>query len=259
MLTRAGQRVDYDRIAHLYDEPLRDHSPDADLAEYLLEHPQSGVSELIVLDMGCGTGKQLTVNREIYPNTAMIGLDLFWGMLTQAQKRCSTVSWVQGDSSATPFADCSFDYATSQFSYSHVVDKNGLFREAYRILKHGGRYAMTHIDPWSMPDWLVYRYFPAARRRDLKDFLTVDSFVERMLEAGFVNTTVRRTYHIDKLRMRGFLDYASQRYRTSQLMVISDQSYQEGLNALKEDIKQYGDFWQLDSEICLVTITGDKP
>jgi len=259
MPTRAGQRVDYDRIAHLYDEPLRDHSPDADLAEYLLEHPQSSVSELVVLDMGCGTGKQLTANREIYPNTTMIGLDLFWGMLNQAQKRCATVSWVQGDCSATPFADFTFDYASSQFSYSHVVDKKGLFSEAFRILKHGGRYAMTHIDPWSMPDWLVYRYFPAAKRRDFKDFLTVDSFVERMLEAGFVNTVVRRSYHIDKLSLCEFLDYASQRHRTSQLMVIPDQSYKEGLNALQEDIKQYSDSWQLESEICLVTITGDKP
>jgi ubiquinone/menaquinone biosynthesis C-methylase UbiE len=259
MPTRAGQRVDYDRIAHLYDEPLRDHDPDPDLSEYLLERPQSDVSELVVLDMGCGTGKQLTVNRQIYPNTAMIGLDLFWGMLHQAQTRCATVSWIQADSSATPFADCSFDYATSQFSYSHVVDKNGLFFEAYRILKHAGRYAMTHIDPWSMPDWLVYRYFPAAKRRDFRDFLTVDSFVERMLKAGFTNTVVRRTYHIEKLSLREFRDYALQRYRTSQLMVISDQCYEQGLDALQGDLKQYGDSWNLDSEICLVTITGDKP
>ena len=259
MPTRAGQRVDYDRIAHLYDEPLRDHVPDLDLEEYLLEHPQPGAASLLILDMGCGTGKQLASNREKYPDMTMVGLDLFWGMLTQAQKRCTAISWVQGDSSATPFADCSFDYATSQFSYSHVLDKKGLFSEAFRILKHGGRYAMTHIDPWSMPDWLVYRYFPAAKRRDFKDFLTVESFIERMLQTGFINTVARRTYHIEKLSTREFLDYASQRYRTSQLMVISDQSYEQGLNKLQEDIKQYGDSWELESEICLVTITGDKP
>ena len=75
MPTRAGQRVDYDRIAHLYDEPLRDFTADPNLAKYLLEHPQSSVSELVVLDMGCGTGKQLAANREKYPDTAMVGLD----------------------------------------------------------------------------------------------------------------------------------------------------------------------------------------
>ena len=75
MPTRAGQRVDYDRIAHLYDEPLRDYDPDADLAEYLLKHCPPGASGLDVLDMGCGTGKQLAANREKYPDTAMVGLD----------------------------------------------------------------------------------------------------------------------------------------------------------------------------------------
>jgi ubiquinone/menaquinone biosynthesis C-methylase UbiE len=259
MPSRSGQRVDYDRIAHLYDEPLRDHTPDPGLSAYLLEHPQPGASGIRVLDMGCGTGKQLAANRETYPDTAMVGLDLFRGMLHQARKRCAAISWVQGDSAAAPFPDCAFDYVTSQFSYSHVLDKAHLFTEAYRILKPGGRYAMTHLDPWSMPNWSVYRYFPAARRRDFKDFLTVDSFVDRMLAAGFVNTAVRRTCRCERLSLREFLDYASQRHRTSQLMVISDQSYEEGLRALREDISQFGDTWLLESEICLVTITGDKP
>jgi ubiquinone/menaquinone biosynthesis C-methylase UbiE len=258
MPSRSGQRVDYDRIAHLYDEPMRDHAPDPDFSEYLLERPQSDVSELVVLDMGCGTGKQLAANSEKYPDTAMVGLDLFGGMLQQARKRCDTVCWVQGDSSATPFCDDTFDYVTNQFSYSHVLDKKRLFSEAFRILKRDGRYTMTHIDPWSMPNWVVYRYFPAAQRRDFKDFLTAESFVERMLDAGFSNTKIRRTYRKEALSVREFLDYASLRYRTSQLMVISDQSYEEGLDALQEDNRRFGDSWHLESEICLITITGDK-
>jgi len=251
--------VNYDCIAHLYDEPLRDHSPDPDLSEYLLEHPKLKASGIRVLDMGCGTGKQLAVNREIYPDTAMAGLDLFWGMLNQAQKRCATISWVQGDSSVPPFPDCAFDYLTNQFSYSHVLDKDQLITETYRILKHGGRYAMTHLDPWSMPGWVVYRFFPAARQRDFKDFLTADCFVDRILDAGFINTIVRRAYRNEKLSLGEFHDYALQRHRTSQLMVISDHSYEEGLDRLREDIRQLGDTYFLESEICLVTITGDKP
>ena len=155
MPSRSDQRVNYDHIALLYDEPLRDHTADPGLSEYLLNHPQPGASGFVALDMGCGTGKQLAANREIYPHMAMIGLDLFRGMLHQARKRCATISWIQGDSSATPFSDCAFDYITNQFSYSHVVDKNHLFSEAYRILKRGGRYAMTHLDPWSMLGWLT--------------------------------------------------------------------------------------------------------
>lgn len=259
MLARPGQRVDYDRIAHLYDEPLRDHVPDQDLAEYLIEHAYLGVSRLCILDMGCGTGKQLAANREIYPDMVMVGLDLYRGMLQLARRRCDNAYWVQGDSSATSFPECTFDYVINQFSYSHVLDKDHLFSEAYRILKHGGRFVVTHLDPWSMTEWKVYRYFPAAQQRDFMDFLTVDSFINRMMDTGFVNTVIRRTYYTEKLSLREYLDYASQRYRTSQLMVISDQSYEEGLVALQEDIRDFGDSWCLGSEICLVTIKGDKP
>jgi ubiquinone/menaquinone biosynthesis C-methylase UbiE len=259
LLSLTGQRVNYDRIAHLYDEPIRDHFPDPELAEYLREHPRHRTSGLAILDMGCGTGKQLAADRKTYPEITMVGLDLFSGMLQQARKRCDSLSWVQGDSSATPFPDCSFDYVTNQFSYSHVADKNHFFTEAYRVLKHGGRYAMTHLDPWSMPDWLVYRYFPAAQERDFEDFMTAESFVDRMQDTGFVNTMVRRAHRIEKLCLGEFHEYVSQRHRTSQLMVISDQSYEEGLGALQEDIRRYGGSWYLESEICLVTITGDKP
>ena len=118
---------------------------------------------------------------------------------------------------------------------------------------------MTHLDPWSMPGWLVYRYFPGARRRDYQDFLPAEIFADRMQDAGFVNTAVRRTHHTEKLCLGKFLDYASQRHRTSQLMVISDQSYEEGLGTLREDIRRFGDTRLLDSETCLITITGDKP
>jgi hypothetical protein len=58
---RSGQRVDYDHIAHLYDEPLRDHAPDPGLAEHLFEHLQPGASSLHVLNMGCSTGKWIAL------------------------------------------------------------------------------------------------------------------------------------------------------------------------------------------------------
>lgn len=259
MPIRSEQRVNYDRIAHIYDEPARDHAPDPGLSEYLLEHPQPRRSDHRILNMGCGTGKRFTANRKIYPNLAMTGMDIFHGMLKQARKRCNIVHWVQGDSSATPFCESAFDYATNQFSYSHVLDKNRLFGEVFRILKRGGRYIMTHIDPWSMPDWLVYRYFPAAQQRDFKDFLTADSFVDRMLGAGFANILVKRTFRSEKLSLGEFLNYVSQRHRASQLMVISDQSYNEGVRALREEIKQLGESWCLESQLCLITISGDKP
>jgi SAM-dependent methyltransferase len=254
----SSQRVNYDVIASLYDEPLRDHHTDPNLIRFLSERPTLHSSDVRILDMGCGTGKQLSANRKEFPDQLMIGLDLFQEMLRQAQKRCTSIAWVQGNSARPPFNDNSFDYITNQFSYHHVLDKPGMILETYRILKPGGRFVMTNLDPWSMPGWIVYMYFPTTRQRDFKDFLPVEEFAAMMKEAGFSNSQISRQHWHDKEGLKQFLEYASQRYRTSQLMAIQDSDYQAGIAKLIEEIRKSGDNTWADSEICLVTLTGEK-
>src|SRR5688572_24394580 len=164
MIDRSQQRVNYDTIAHLYDEPLRDHAPDPELAHFLEDHTLDP-ADVRILDMGCGTGKQVTANRAAYPDMHIIGVDLFGGMLAQARQR-TDVSLVQGDSSRPPFRDNTFDYISNQYSYAHVLDKPRMIAETHRLLRQGGRFVMTNIDPWSMRNWLLYYYFPAAWDRD---------------------------------------------------------------------------------------------
>ena len=253
-----GQRVNYDRIAHLYDEPLREHSLDPNLVQYMSERPDLQATRMRILDMGCGTGSQLSADRREFPTPLMVGLDLFLGMLRQAQKRAPGLAWVQGDSARAPFQDDCFDYITNQFSYPHVQGKAGMVAEIYRILKPGGRFVMTHIDPWSMTDWIVYRYFPAARKRDFEDFWPVEEFKERLEAAGFKHIQASREYQSKKENLKEFREYAWQRYRTSQLMVLSEEDYQAGLAKIEEGLAKGGQDRTADSELCLVTIRGDK-
>ena len=56
-------------------------------------------------------------------------------------------------------------------SYRAVRRPEAFVREVFRTLKPGGRFAMTHIDPWAMPGWFVYRYFPEAFDLDRQDFV----------------------------------------------------------------------------------------
>ena len=255
---RRPQRVNYDEIAHLYDEPLRDYDVDTNLLGFLDEQPARRPSGIRVLDTGCGTGKQLTADRRAFPDGLMVGLDLFHGMLRQARWRCSAVAWVQGNSARPPFKDASFDYITNQFSYHHVPDKPRMIAEIGRVLSPGGRFVVTTIDPWSMPGWIVYTYFPAARQRDFEDCLPAEEFAALMTEAGFSNIQINRQHWHEKEGLKHFLDYASPRYRTSQLMAISDGDFKAGLARLTEEIEKSGDDACVDSEICLVTIKGDK-
>ena len=251
-----GQRVNYDSIAPVYDEPTRDYTVDPHLVQFVTE--RGGTAGLRVLDMGCGTGKQLAANRRQFPDLALVGLDLFRGMLDVARFRAPSVTWVQGDSACAPFPDASFDYITNQFSYPHVQDKPGLFRETARLLRPGGRFVLTNLDPWAMPNWILYRYFPAARERDRRDFLPAEDIAARLSAVGLANVQVRRQRRDGDEELGKFLAYASQRFRASQLLVISDADYQAGLTRLGHDLTRLGADARVPSQFCFVTVTADR-
>lgn len=254
------QRVNYNTIAELYDEPLRDHAVDQNLFDFLATYPGINTSRVSLLDVGCGTGKQLTANRAQFPDMLMVGLDLSEGMLEVARKRCPSIAWVTGDGMILPFPWASFDYVCNQFSYPHIREKQKMFQEVYRVLKPGGRFVLTNIDPWSMPNWILYRYFPSAREWDYRDFLSVDRLSNSLREAGFIQVKYHLDYKMERQELREFLRCASQRYRASQFMVISDNDYNAGIRQLEQIVAGGKEQEQVfDSEFCLVTMLADKP
>lgn len=253
-------RVNYNAIAPLYDEPLRDHVVDPHLLAFFDSHPELAPSEARILDIGCGTGKQLTANRGRFPDISLVGVDMSAGMLRIAKQRGLRVAWVNGDGAALPLHSASVHYVCNQFSYHHMPVQEAMVHGVWRVLKPGGQFVMTNIDPWSMPNWLIYQYFPAARALDHQDFLPVERFVAVMRAAGFVNVRADREHHCTREALQDFLAYASQRHRASQYMAISDADYHAGLQRLKQDIANAdGQQLVVDSEFCLITIIGEKP
>jgi SAM-dependent methyltransferase len=219
------QRLNYNQIAHLYDEPIRDYAVDPNLLTYLEERPP-------------------------------LSPDLFAGMLNIARKRGPGAGWVQGDSANLPFTAESFDYAYSQFAYAHFLKKAQMIQEVYRVLKPDGRFVMTNIDPWPMENWAIYQYFPAARVLDEQDFLPVEQFTALMEESGFSQLQVQRNHWRPEEKLVDFLAYASQRHRASQFLALSDEAYQAGLRRIEQDLAEGRQ--TVMSEVCLVTVTGDK-
>lgn len=253
------QRVNYDKIAHLYDEPSRNHILDAYLLKHVEHHPEIERSDMRILDIGCGIGKQLHVNREQFPGATMIGLDLYSGMLREAQNRNESICWLQGDGAYLPLKDGSIHYAINQFSYPHIQEKERLFHEAYRVLKSKGKFVVTNIDPWKMANWILYRFFPEAKKMDHRDFLPVPEIEILMRRAGFQNVTAERDRRQTHENLRDFLDFAAHRHRASHFVALSDELYRQGLKRIKEELSKHeDDDPYLDSEVCLVTISGEK-
>jgi SAM-dependent methyltransferase len=251
-------RVDYDTIAHLYDEPRRDHPPDRLLEEFLAVRRSGSAADIRVLDVGCGTGKQLASNRARFGRMTLIGIDRSAGMLRIARAREPDVAWIQGDAQDLPLGSGTIAYATNQFSYPHIRDKTRFVSEIYRVLRPGGRFVLTNIDPWAMEQWIIYRYFPEARELDERDYLTKASLVTLLADVGFVDieTSARDLSRDEDLAQ--FHAYAAQRHSTSQFLALPDGVYEAGLGRVRGHLSAAGAGVTVPSEFVILTISADK-
>lgn len=85
-----------------------------------------------LLDIGCGP------NRLVNAHGNGVGADVFdWG----------GGSLVVEDSSCLPFPDASFDTVTCVAALNHIPNREATLREARRLLRPGGRFIATMINP----------------------------------------------------------------------------------------------------------------
>ena len=251
-----SRRVDYDTIAHLYDERRRDYAADERLAAFLAER-RLAADGVRVLDVGCGTGKQLAADRAAYRSMRLVGVDYSAGMLRVARSRDASVDWIQGDAERLPLASASFDYATNQFSYPHIGDKGRFAAEMARVLRPGGRFVLINIDPWSMTAWPMYRYFPDALALDQRDFLPVARLTALLAAAGFDSVRATLFNRPQPGGLAALLSSVSRRHSASQLMAISDEAYATGVQRIRDDLARGGA--ALDSALAVLVIEADGP
>ncbi len=232
--------------------------PTPDFLTFLAERGHRKENTLASLDIGCGTGNQLLANHARVPAVQMAGLDLFGGMLHQAQKKAGRINWLQADGAKLPLKDQSFDFITNQFSFHHVQNKALMIAGVFRVLRPGGRFVMTNLYPQKTANWAVYRYFPAAWEKDLQDFLPPEEIKTLMAQAGFdkLNLTLEHTAYEHNLQ-----DFAEEVYLRviSQLITISEADYQAGLRQIETELRHAkGQAISIPSEFCIMKISGEK-
>jgi len=130
----------YDIIAARYDDVWG--SRFEAVARLLCERmpPGCGTAHL---DVGTGTGIVLRALASRASGSSLAGCDRSIGMIRAARARVPEGRFVAADAMTLPFRDASFDAVTASFVLSHIADLEAGLQEAHRVLKPGGRFAMT--------------------------------------------------------------------------------------------------------------------
>jgi arsenite methyltransferase len=146
----------------------------------------------VVLDLGSGGGIDVLLSaRRVGPAGKAYGLDMVDEMLELARQNqqkagIENVEFLKGEMEDIPLPDDSVDVIISNCVVNLSPDKDSVLREAYRVLKPGGRLAVSDI---------VYRGgMPEELRRSLE------------MWAGCLAGSLEESEYVVKLKTAGFQD-----------------------------------------------------
>lgn len=140
---RAFEHAGWQRAAGEYDATFARAS--GLFVEALLDAARVAAGDR-VLDLCCGTG--LVTAAAARRRAVASGLDFSEAMLGEARRKNPRLRFDQGDAEALPYADDAFDAAVANFGIHHVPNPAKAAVEAVRVLRPGGRVAIT---TWAPP------------------------------------------------------------------------------------------------------------
>jgi arsenite methyltransferase len=161
----------------------------------------------VVLDLGSGGGLDVLLSaRRVGPTGKAYGLDTTDEMLALAEENkrksgVTNVEFLRGTIESIPLPDNSVDVVISNCVINLSGDKDRVLREAFRVLKPGGSFAVSDI--------VVRGELPAQVKRSMELWvgciagaLSDKEYSDKLTSAGFedVSLEVTRTYNVEDAR-----------------------------------------------------------
>jgi SAM-dependent methyltransferase len=164
-----------------------------------------------VLDLGSGGGIDVLLSaKRVGPTGKAYGLDMTDEMLALARRNqraagVTNVEFLEGDIEAIPLPDESVDVVISNCVINLSPDKDRVFAEAFRVLKPGGRFAVSDV--------VVRGEVPSDIRRSVELWigcvagaLDESDYRAKLAKAGFESIEVEPTRIYRTADARDFLD-----------------------------------------------------
>ena len=161
----------------------------------------------IVLDLGSGGGIDVLLSaRRVAPNGKAYGLDMTDDMLALARENqqkagLTNVEFLKGEIENIPLPQNTVDVVISNCVINLSANKDRVLQEAFRVLKPGGRFAVSDV--------IVRGPVPADLRRGVELWigcvagaLDESDYRAKLVDAGFSEIEIEptRVYHIEDLR-----------------------------------------------------------
>jgi len=195
----------------LYDEAQKGFLPETAVLASLGCGNPTALAELesgeTVLDLGSGGGIDVLLSaRRVGPTGKAYGLDMTDEMLALArenQKKAGVenVEFLKGEIEHIPLPDNSVDVIISNCVINLSADKDLVLKEAFRVLKPGGRFAVSDV--------VVRGHVPDDLRKSvllwvgcIAGALRDDEYVAKLAKAGFESIAIEptRIYNLEDAR-----------------------------------------------------------
>lgn len=181
----------YERFADQFDEATNRYDMERRLSIVFDDLLSTGCRSKLILDAGCGTGWFSARARQ--GGATVVSLDVGTRLLAQTARKCDSAR-VAASVCDLPFASGQFDIVISSEVIEHTPDPARAVGEMSRVLRPGGRLALT------VPNRLWHPTVVVANRLGLRPYDGYENWVtwglRRMCAAAGIVVERQRGFHL---------------------------------------------------------------